>query len=366
MAALLLATACLGAGAPARGASSLPSQGLEPRLLRLGEPLPLKVAVPYPPLDGAPGAAPVVRIAAGDVFAAGRDALALLYPAAEPGLSNLDVLTLSGGRPVLEGSRPGLQLLSHALTIADVTGNGRGEIWLGSAPGIDCLEWDGQAFRALAPWNRWQNKPVVMAAFKEPGWFAKILSVGAYYSEEAGIGLMAAWWRDSMWGKAFDIRAEAFYHPEDRFACGDVNGDGAVEVITAASKSRRELPPAALEVSQLRGDQDQTVKTFAGLFPDAVAVADLNGNGVAEIYYAVNLPLSCTSPETAQLRGVEWNGAAFAQFFATDFRGSSIADLTAGDLDGDGLPNLYVATLTRGPQHLALSIATLTTAKEAD
>lgn len=125
-----------------------------------------------------------------------------------------------------------------------------------------------------------------------------------------------------------------------RVAVGDVNGDGAADWVVVSGSGGG---------SQLRvvdglsgGDVVPAIATFepsytGGLF---VAVADLTGDGKAEII---------VSPDVgggARIQIFSYNGTALtlvANFFGIDdpnFRGG--ARVAAGDLDGDGLPEVVV------------------------
>lgn len=316
--------------------------------------LTLKIAPPPSPVppDAPPSLASPYRLAAGDFFGEGRDALAVLHRAPEGGQGHVlrvyraEALQGPGGEPAAVVEVP--DLLVDGLVAADVTGNGLDELWLGHSPSLGCLEWDGERFRPLKPWGFWQNKPVTVARLAGTGGSPdRVLAMGAYYSPEVGIDLIAAWWRDKMWGKESDVRANAFFSPADRLAAADLTGDGAADLVVAASRRRTVLPVAPLTIAGLAGEK--VIATFPGLVPDAIAVADLDGNGVAELYTAENSPAVAEAGEASLVRGFSWDGTGFAPVGRWGFP-EMVADLAAGDLDGDGRPALLVGLVREIPE----------------
>lgn len=126
-------------------------------------------------------------------------------------------------------------------------------------------------------------------------------------------------------------------------ATGDVDGDGAYEIVTA--------PGAGAGPQVMVFDQDGTLLSqfFAydmnmrsGIH---VRVADLNGDGTAEI---ITSPMAGAGP---QVRVFDRDGNAISQFFAYDegFRGGITVE--TGDVSGDGITDLVtVPDSDGGPQ----------------
>lgn len=88
------------------------------------------------------------------------------------------------------------------------------------------------------------------------------------------------------------------------FDVGDVDGDGEVELVLADKN----------EVKVFRRDGSRLnlfgmIKMLVRYPVHAVNVADLNGNGRAEIY------ISASDPTTPGSRAVEWDGSAFVDLF---------------------------------------------------
>jgi hypothetical protein len=313
-----------------------------------------------------PGFPQPFRLAAGDLFGDGSEALAALYPQAGSLLFRLSVVRIAlaaqapseaapswTATPVPEAQVPDLDLLAGGLVVADVTGNRLPEVWLAHAPQVGCLEWTGAGFAALTPWKFWQNKPVTMARLPGGGGPDQILAQGSYYSPEVGLGLIVAWWRDRMWGKARDVRADAFYSPGDRMAVADVNGDGRLELLVAADPRRRALPVQPFTVEAW--DRPQPLAVLAGVFPEAVAVADLDGNGLPEVYLAGN------GPAGGWLRVFAWNGATLAEVASAAYS-EPVSDLAPASRGLRGRPALYVGLVRKAGEQDRLVLDVLQSA----
>lgn len=87
-------------------------------------------------------------------------------------------------------------------------------------------------------------------------------------------------------------------------AIGDVDGDGALEVVMA---DREKV--VAYKLNEGRLVEFARIKPLARYKIHAVNVADLNGNGKAEIY------ISAADPTMPGSMGVEWNGKEMAVIF---------------------------------------------------
>lgn len=85
---------------------------------------------------------------------------------------------------------------------------------------------------------------------------------------------------------------------------GDINGDGADEIVMAGRKEIR-----IYRDNHGRFSEVTTIPINSSYPVHAINVADLNNNGVAEIY------VSAADHETPHSSGLEWNGSSFVPLF---------------------------------------------------
>ncbi len=136
--------------------------------------------------------------------------------------------------------------------------------------------------------------------------------------------------------------------PTASAAIGDLNGDGKPDLVAAAADSGPGRPTIASAVVLLQnptmpGTFSAPTSYGAGLQPIWVAIADLNGDGKADLALA-----NLGSPEdgrTASVSVLLQDPAVPGRFLAatnysTDIRSSVVA---IADLNGDGKPDLAVA-----------------------
>jgi len=132
----------------------------------------------------------------------------------------------------------------------------------------------------------------------------------------------------------------------DALTVADVNGDGKPDLVVANYLSD--------DVSILLGNGNGTFRALkpvpVGSGPQAVAVADLNGDGKPDLivanYGAYNYTLGySTSPNVAILLGKGNGTFAAPQTYAV---GADPSALAVADLNGDGVPDIIVADYGAG------------------
>ncbi|HSD12993.1 MAG TPA: L,D-transpeptidase family protein, partial [Patescibacteria group bacterium] len=130
-------------------------------------------------------------------------------------------------------------------------------------------------------------------------------------------------------------------------AMGDLDGDGISEIVAAAGPGAN----AHARVFDNKGNE----KIFpGGFFPfgqdfrggSSVAVADLDGDGKAEIVAAAG---PTGGPHVKVFRG---DGVLLGDFFAFDNDTSVGLNIAAGDLDGDGKAEIVAALATGAPAYV--------------
>src|SRR5439155_690451 len=119
-------------------------------------------------------------------------------------------------------------------------------------------------------------------------------------------------------------------------AVGDFNGDGQADLVVGKTI----LEGVVTDVPLLLGKGDGTFQTplnsRAGYSPSAVAVADFNGDGRADLVTA-----NSGSGDVSILLG---NGDGTFRAAVNYWVGAIVASVAAGDFNGDGKPDLAVAT----------------------
>jgi len=119
-------------------------------------------------------------------------------------------------------------------------------------------------------------------------------------------------------------------------ALGDFNGDGQADLVVGKTI----LEGVVTDVPLLLGKGDGTFQTplnsRAGYNPSAVAVADFNGDGRADLVTA-----NSGSGDVSILLG---NGDGTVRAAVNYWVGAIVASVAAGDFNGDGKPDLAVAT----------------------
>jgi hypothetical protein len=114
-------------------------------------------------------------------------------------------------------------------------------------------------------------------------------------------------------------------------ALGDVNGDGLLDIVAANNSSAN--VGVLLGNSAASGGGFQPVQNYAVDNTREVAVADVNGDGLADIITGFNNSVKVLLSKSAA------NGGGFqaAQTYAV---GSDASRLTVADVNGDGLPDV--------------------------
>lgn len=128
------------------------------------------------------------------------------------------------------------------------------------------------------------------------------------------------------------------------FVCGDVDGDGRLDILTAIDNSMLQTASLVLHRGTQTGWQTETITTFQGLgsgLPQVqVAMVDLDGDGDLDLQSVVSFP------GAAWTEVVHWRNDGAGSFASTApivWSGVLGAEVACGDLDGDGDRDLVVA-----------------------
>lgn len=129
-----------------------------------------------------------------------------------------------------------------------------------------------------------------------------------------------------------------------RVALGDINGDGAPEVITGTMDLSSHI-----KVFDLAGNEKMSFLAYAPAFTGGVYVGagDVDGDGLADIITGTG---ATSAPHVKVFSGV--SGAELRSFFAFDPVFTGGVRVAAGDLDGDGRADLATAAGAGGGPHV--------------
>jgi len=127
-------------------------------------------------------------------------------------------------------------------------------------------------------------------------------------------------------------------------AIGDLNGDGIPDAVIGNQCAQPQCTSSTVGVSIGIGDGHfQAAKTYdsGGIYPDGVAIADLNGDGIADLVVA-NSSTSTTTNEgdVGVLIGI--GNGTFQPVHAYPASEFGAAAIKVADMDGDGIPDVVV------------------------
>lgn len=127
-------------------------------------------------------------------------------------------------------------------------------------------------------------------------------------------------------------------------AVEDVNGDGRPDlVVTIACISRMDCSNGLADVFLGNGDGtfQPPVSNDAGSDPTAVAIGDVNGDGIPDLALAINPCAVCDSAVAVALGNGD---GTFQAPISYDAGGNNASAVVFGDLNRDGRPDLAIAS----------------------
>jgi hypothetical protein len=135
--------------------------------------------------------------------------------------------------------------------------------------------------------------------------------------------------------------------------CGDLNGDGTQEILTAVSSDQLEL-----KVWRLGADPGtltvEAEETWGSYGLRSLAVGDIDGDGMIEIVTGE----SQTSPSRFLVRIVQFDGASFSdehiEIWEIDGEGGMVFGLAVGDVDADSEIELVTGVTANNQIHIQI------------
>ena len=203
------------------------------------------------------------------------------------------------------------------------------DINMSAANGQISLYQDGQRVAAFYPYEKAYKKAINLAAHLAGGYFKKIVA-------GAGVGGGPQIRVFSPSGKL----EGSFFAYDKNFrggvsvALADLDGDGQDEIITGPGKGDK----SGIKIFSLNGKLKNTFLAYDSKFSGGVNVAagDVNGDGAIEI---ITVPVSAGGP---QIRVFTAGGRVLTSWFAYDQSYHGGARVSTSDIDGDGQAEILV------------------------
>lgn len=203
------------------------------------------------------------------------------------------------------------------------------DINLSAASGRIILYQNGRSVSSFYPYDKAYKKAVNLAAHLDDGYFRKIVT-------GAGLGGGPQIRVFSPSGK---LESSFFAYDKNlrggvSVALADLDGDGQDEIITGPGKGDK----SGIKIFTAAGKLKKTFLAYGEKFNGGVNVAtgDVNGDGAIEI---ITVPASAGGP---QVRVFSADGQAIKSFFAYDESYHGGARVSVSDINADGTPEILV------------------------
>jgi uncharacterized repeat protein (TIGR01451 family) len=243
------------------------------------------------------------------------------------------------GDPLPGWPRTSANYVSTPPALADVDGDGLDEIFIGEE------DWKLHAYKAdgsvLPGWPRFdiadQRRRTPAIADLDGDGDLEILAASGSSSD--GVYLFA-YHHDGMTVAGFPLLFPDWGLPDTFPAIGDVDGDGALEIVVVAEDPDSRRSPF-IYVLSADGTTEWRLKVSGGIFyGTAPALADLDGDAIPEIVVQMNRRLHAWHGDGTVFPGwpVSWGDGYWL--------GSSSP--VVGDVDGDQLPEIVVTSEVMG------------------
>ncbi|HTP50125.1 MAG TPA: VCBS repeat-containing protein [Anaeromyxobacteraceae bacterium] len=132
-------------------------------------------------------------------------------------------------------------------------------------------------------------------------------------------------------------------------AVADLNGDGNLDIVgaNAASVPQQSFLSSRIQIGSMQGSFEHPVRTATGLQPVAIAVGDLNGDGLPDVAVADHMATGASYFVDVQFQ-VPGSPGLFSAPLQLSLGGQQPTDLALADLNGDGKLDVAVAASGEG------------------
>lgn len=173
----------------------------------------------------------------------------------------------------------------------------------------------------------------------------KLLALAYRYSPDVAVGLVTVDRPVKCPSKEKDVPGESFFSPADHFVAADLDGDGKTELLATRSRYSRQFEPRPFVVTDLWSGR--TELTLPNVLPDELTAGDVDNDGAVEVVLAENQADQDGWPEQAVVRVLRLDRGALREVKRFYYPDAWVSDLAYGDADNNGQGDLAVALVER-------------------